>query len=67
MLGWVAKARQFVGDTIEELHKCTWPKRNELVETTVVVLVAIGVLTLFVFGIDSVAQFAIRLLTGVST
>ncbi|MDG1890516.1 MAG: preprotein translocase subunit SecE [Verrucomicrobiota bacterium] len=46
--GKLAALSRFVGETREELRKCTWPTRDELKSSTVVVLVAtavIGVLT----------------------
>jgi preprotein translocase subunit SecE len=52
-------ARQFLREVRLELKKVDWPTRKELVTYTVVVLVTITVLTVYVFGLDSVFERAI--------
>jgi preprotein translocase subunit SecE len=47
-------ARQFLREVRQELAKVAWPTRRELISYSIVVLVTITVLTLFVFGLDSV-------------
>jgi len=39
-------------ETMEELHKCTWPTWDELRGSTLVVMVAIAVLGAFTVGVD---------------
>ena len=46
-----------------ELGRCTWPNRQQLFESTVLVVVAIVILALFVAGVDEVARIVIRLVT----
>ena len=55
------KIRRFVSDTVAELGRCTWPTRQQLLESTGLVVVAIMILALFVFGVDEVARVVIRL------
>ena len=55
--------RQFIVDTVAELRRCTWPNRQELLESTVLVIVATVVLAAFVAGVDEVAMRLIRLVT----
>jgi preprotein translocase subunit SecE len=43
---------QFLREVRAELKKVAWPTRTELVSYTVVVLVAVVVLTSLVFGLD---------------
>ncbi|MDD3153948.1 MAG: preprotein translocase subunit SecE [Victivallaceae bacterium] len=57
------KVRHFFTETMAELGRCTWPKRGELVESTVLVVVMIAVLGLFVAIADKVAQVFIKLIT----
>ncbi len=45
-------ARQFVKEVRQELNKVNWPTRQEVMAYTVVVLVAVVVLTALVFGMD---------------
>jgi preprotein translocase subunit SecE len=59
---WVASTREFFGDTMGEMKKVTWPTRNEVVGTTVVVLVSTIVFALFLWGCDVVFYKAIDFL-----
>ena len=55
-----AKIRIFFEDTMEEMRKCSWPSREQLLESTLLVLVTMVVVSLFVFGIDQILS---RLIT----
>ena len=59
----MGKVRRFIADTIAELKRCSWPNRRELLESTVLVVVAMVVLALFVAGVDELAMKLIRLVT----
>ena len=59
----MGRVRQFVHNTIGELHKCTWPGRKELLESTILVLVAIAVLSSFVAVVDLVIVRLLELVT----
>jgi len=59
----MGRVRQFVHDTISELHKCTWPGRKELLESTILVLIAIAVLSSFVAVVDLVIVRLLELIT----
>ena len=39
MRNWIAKAREFISEVYAEIRKATFPSREELVGTTVVVLI----------------------------
>jgi preprotein translocase SecE subunit len=58
------KIKQFLNGTIGELHKCTWPSKPELFESTILVIVSIAALATFVFAIDQIAVFVIKLISG---
>ncbi len=47
--------RIFFGEMVGELQKATWPTRSELRDSTVVVIVAAGILGLF----TSISDFAL--------
>lgn len=51
----------FVGEVQTELKKCTWPTRPELLESTVVVIVAILILGAAVSFSDLVLNMILRL------
>jgi len=50
-------------ETVAELRKCTWPGWNELVESTLVVIASVALLTAFVGATDWAAKVVIQLLT----
>jgi len=39
-------------DTVDELKKCSWPQKRELIESTIIVTVACLILALFVAACD---------------
>ncbi len=57
------KIRRFISDTMAELRRCTWPTRQQLFESTILVVINIAILAVFVAGIDWVASGVIRLIT----
>ena len=59
----MGKIRRFISETMAELGRCTWPTRQQLFESTVLVVVAIVILACFVAGVDWVAAWVIRLIT----
>jgi len=46
----------FLTDTVKEMKKVTWPSRDELRESTMIVLVVCGVIAAFIFGVDWVVS-----------
>jgi preprotein translocase SecE subunit len=52
--GYLLRLSTYVAETREELKKCTWPSREELKGSTVVILVSIVLLSAFTVGIDFV-------------
>ncbi len=46
----------------ELIHKVSWPTWKELQATTGVVLTALGILTIIVFAMDSVAENAFKII-----
>ncbi len=59
---WVGSVRQFWGDTTTEMKKVTWPGRQEVVGTTVVVIAATLIFAVFLWGCDVVFYRAIDFL-----
>jgi preprotein translocase subunit SecE len=51
---WIARSREFVREVLAEFRKVTWPNRQELVNSTVVVIVVTVVLAFFLGGVDIV-------------
>ena len=50
----VGRVREFVQEVLAEFRKVTWPSRQELVNSTVVVIVVTVILALFLGGVDIV-------------
>jgi len=48
----IRRFSKYTVDTVEELKKCSWPQKRELIESTIVVTVACLILALFVAVVD---------------
>ena len=42
----------FVTDVVKEMSKVTWPKKEELRDSTIIVLAVCGVIAAFVYVVD---------------
>jgi preprotein translocase subunit SecE len=51
----------FFTDVTKEMKKVTWPRREELQESTLVVLIVCGVIALFVYGVDILVSNVLKL------
>jgi len=58
--GYLLRLRNYVLETREELRKCTWPSRDELRGSTVVVMVSIFILGAFTVGIDFILALFVQ-------
>ncbi len=54
------KIINFFTDVVKEMKKVTWPKKEELRETTVVVLAVCGVIAVFVYFVDTIVSQAMK-------
>src|SRR6266498_1953018 len=52
IVGFVTRAREFVREVLIEFRKVTWPSRQELLNSTAVVIVVTVVLAFFLGGVD---------------
>jgi preprotein translocase subunit SecE len=59
--------RIFVGEIVDELKKATWPTRQELRDSTIVVIVAAVILGLFTSISDFALYQVVDLFTGIVT
>ncbi len=66
ILAWRAgaflKLSGYFAETQEELRKCTWPTWDELLGSTVVVVVAVAILGSFTVGADAGIAYIISLI-----
>jgi preprotein translocase SecE subunit len=66
LLWWSGNLKRlatYVQETREELRKCTWPSRDELKGSTVVVMISIAILGAFIVAVDFVIALAVRWVT----
>jgi preprotein translocase subunit SecE len=57
--GWAQNAKQFYSDVRSEMRKVTWPGRQEVMGTTVVVIVAVFFFGFYLFLMDSLVGYAV--------
>jgi preprotein translocase subunit SecE len=48
----IKKIIQFLKEVKNELKKVTWPGRKEVINSTIVVLIATAILTIFLYLVD---------------
>jgi preprotein translocase subunit SecE len=58
------KLKRFLSETRIEMRKVTWPTRDELKESTKIVIVATFITTLFIGIIDQALVLLVRRLLG---
>ena len=49
---WIENAKQFYADVRSEMKKVSWPSRQEVVGTTIVVIVAVFFFGLYLGAVD---------------
>jgi len=53
----MSKVGSYIQEAYDELlHKVTWPTWEELQQTTIIVLIALGLVTAVIFGMDLVSK-----------
>jgi preprotein translocase subunit SecE len=60
--GVLAGTRRFTRDVRGELRRVTWPDRDQLRQSTAVVLIIVLVLAVYVAAVDFVFQSLVRLI-----
>ena len=51
-MGVFTRAREFLGEVVVEFRKVTWPNRQQLVNSTAVVIVVTLIVAFFLGGVD---------------
>ena len=57
----IKKIQQFIEDVKVEMSKVSWPTRDELLKSTMIVVVVTILFTLFIFGSDVVISNVVKL------
>ena len=54
----------FAREVRQETAKVTWPTRNETLVTTAMVFVMVVIAAIFLFAVDQIIAFGVRLILG---
>jgi preprotein translocase subunit SecE len=60
----IQRIKTYISETRVELKKVTWPSRQDLIDSTRVVIIATLIMTVFVGFIDQVLSRIIKLVFG---
>jgi preprotein translocase subunit SecE len=52
MASVLQRAQTFLGEVRVEARKVSWPSREEIRQSTIVVIVAVWVVAIFIFAVD---------------
>ncbi len=55
---------RFAVDSRTEVRKVVWPTRQETLQTLLIVVIAVLIVAIFLWAVDSVLFWAVRLATG---
>ncbi len=56
----VGKIKDYINDVTKEMKKVSWPTREQLRESTIVVLVTTIIITAFVYVVDLVMSTLVK-------
>jgi preprotein translocase subunit SecE len=57
---WLGGVRHFAHEVALEMRKVSWPTRTEVINTTMVVIIAVFFFAFFLFGTDIVLSYLIK-------
>jgi preprotein translocase subunit SecE len=60
----IERAKIYIAETRTELKKVTWPSRQDLIDSTKVVIVATLIVTAFIGVVDQVLSRIVKLVFG---
>ena len=63
-LGLMARLREFIKDVRSESAKVSWPSRQELRDSTIVVIVTVIIVSTFIGIVDRLLTFGVGKLFG---
>jgi len=59
-LNWVGRARHFIHEVGLEMRKVSWPTRTEVINTTIIVVIAVFFFAFYLYGTDLALYYMIR-------
>jgi len=61
-MSWLSQGREFLKEVRVESTKVSWPTRNELRDSTIVVIVTVVIVSVFIGIVDRILTFGLGLL-----
>ncbi len=58
------KVMTFINEVRAEIRKITWPTKDELIGTTIIVCILVVIFAFILGGMDAVSSFVIRKIIG---
>lgn len=58
------KVMTFINEVKAEIRKVTWPTKDELIGTTVIVCILVVIFAFILGGMDAISSFVIRKIVG---
>lgn len=58
--GWLANVRQFWREVAREMRQVSWPARTEVVNTTIIVVIAVFFFAFYLFTADIIFSYLIK-------
>ncbi|MCU1430118.1 MAG: preprotein translocase, SecE subunit [Actinomycetia bacterium] len=55
---------QYLGEVRSEMRKVAWPTRTEIIQSSIVVLIAVTFMTTLIFGFDWASSHFVTFLFG---
>ncbi len=55
------KIGKFFRDVVSEMKKVAWPSRKQIINNTLIVLAVVLIAAVFIFGLDTLFGFILRL------
>lgn len=63
-MGSYSQFKQYLGDVRAEMRRVVWPTRKETTNTTIVVFAMVVLVSLFLWLVDALLAWLIRLVIG---
>jgi len=59
-MGRIADTQKFVREVQVETKKVIWPERKEAIQSTLMVFVMVVVISIFLYGVDSLLSWLVQ-------
>ena len=64
-MSWISKSREFLAEVKAEYRKVSFPSREEVISTTIVVIIASVIMAIFLWAADLVILRAYQFTIGI--